>query len=298
MNLLIGLVVGNPINTNNPGQNSQFATNPAPSEKPGCRDCHSSVADKPIVHDPVNSGCDGCHQVNMAVHPESKSGNFFLAANTPGLCFTCHKELKTEIEAFPVQHTVVMEGENCMNCHSPHSSAEAKLLLAGKKEVCLGCHDKELAINGRKFSNIKGLLSKSKVIHSGLRGGCSTCHKAHGSEYPSLLINDYSHEFYAPAKTETFAICFECHNTELLELATTTEGTNFRNGDVNLHFVHMNEKKGRGCNVCHDVHASNNQFVIKEIVAFGKWEFKMNFSVKDSGGSCSPGCHQMEIYAR
>ncbi|MEI6435436.1 MAG: cytochrome c3 family protein [Bacteroidota bacterium] len=268
------------------------------SVEPKCTDCHAAIVEKKILHAPLKESCRSCHLVNIPDHPEKLPKGLFLTKKIPDLCYACHDKLKKEIDTLRVVHLAVSDGKQCMNCHSPHSSDENKLLVATKKEICLNCHDKELSILGRKYTNIKQLLSKSKVIHSAIEGGCSVCHKAHGSEYNYLLISAYPKGIYAPAKKDTFAFCFECHDSDLLELSKTTTATGFRQGKQNLHFVHLTGEKGRSCSVCHNAHASNNKFLIVDKVAYGKWEFRVNFAPTDSGGSCLPGCHGLTKYNR
>ena len=74
----------------------------------------------------------------------------------------------------------------------------------------------------------------------------------------------------------------------------------FRDGDLNLHWVHVNREKGRTCRACHEVHASSNPFHIRDSVPFGrdKWELPINYEINDTGGSCAPGCHSAQIYSR
>jgi len=46
---------------------------------------------------------------------------------------------------------------------------------------------------------------------------------------------------------------------------STLTATGFRDGDVNLHYVHVNrEKKGRSCRACHDIHAGNDNKLMRE----------------------------------
>jgi predicted CXXCH cytochrome family protein len=190
------------------------------------------------------------------------------------------------------------EEKYCMNCHSPHSSDEKKLLLADRKEVCFKCHDQELEVNGKKTKNMRQLVTGSKVVHPALNGGCSSCHKPHASTENYLLISAFPRELYAPGKKDNYAVCWECHDSDLLDLAATTTATNFRNGERNLHNLHLRGVRGRSCVLCHDMHASNNKFLILDKIAFGKWTFQVNFTPSDSGGSCSPGCHGFVGYKR
>lgn len=75
--------------------------------------------------------------------------------------------------------------------------------------------------------------------------------------------------------------------------------TGFRDGDRNLHYLHVNrQKKGRSCRACHDMHASTQPFQLRERVKFGRWLMPLNFKKTETGGSCSTGCHKLRVYDR
>jgi predicted CXXCH cytochrome family protein len=269
-----------------------------PTGEPLCTDCHAGLVGKTVLHAPAKEGCGSCHHVNVADHPEKVAKGLFLADTMPGLCYACHDGVKKDVDTNRVVHKAVSEKKLCLNCHSPHSSDEKKLLTGNKKELCLSCHDKDVDANGRKTKNIRQLLAASKVIHPAINGGCVSCHKPHASAENYLLISPFPVELYVPGKKENYGVCWECHDSDLLELAETATATNFRNGEKNLHNIHLRGARGRSCVLCHDVHASNNKFLILDKIAFGKWSFTLNFAPADSGGSCSPGCHGYAVYKR
>ena len=68
------------------------------------------------------------------------------------------------------------------------------------------------------------------------------------------LRRPFPERFYASFDIASYGLCFECHEEALVTEERTTELTNFRNGDLNLHFRHVNQEKGRTCRACHDVH--------------------------------------------
>ncbi|MCX6268390.1 MAG: cytochrome c3 family protein [Bacteroidetes bacterium] len=268
------------------------------SEDPTCKDCHADLVGKKVVHSPANDDCRSCHLVNIPEHPGKVSTGLFLKENVPALCYSCHAEMKMDIDTSRTIHQALSESKQCNNCHSPHSSDEKKLLNENKKELCLTCHNKEMEINGKKTKNISLLIKTSKVIHPALKGGCTSCHKPHASSENYLLIGAFPVDLYVPGNKENYAVCWECHDSDLLELSATTTATNFRNGDRNLHNVHLRGARGRSCVMCHDMHASNNNYLILDKIPFGKWSFELNFAPVDSGGSCSPGCHGFTEYKR
>jgi predicted CXXCH cytochrome family protein len=267
-------------------------------EDPKCKDCHATLFEKQSIHDPAKNGCDQCHQINTADHSQNNNKGLFLLKKQPELCYTCHVDTKKEIDTTRMVHPAVNIKKQCTNCHSPHSSNEKKMLTANKKELCLGCHDREEVIFGKKITNIKQLLKTSKVIHPAIVGGCTSCHKPHASTENFLLIGAYPAGQYAEGKKDNYAVCWECHDSDLLELASTSTATSFRDGERNLHFVHMNGKKGRSCSICHDSHATKREHLIVDKVPFGEWEMPINYIPSETGGSCFPGCHQQYQYTR
>ena len=75
--------------------------------------------------------------------------------------------------------------------------------------------------------------------------------------------------------------------------------TDFRNGSLNLHYLHVNKpKRGRTCRTCHATHASNQPKHIRTGVPYGKWEIPIRFNKSDTGGGSSPGCHKPRDYDR
>ena len=74
--------------------------------------------------------------------------------------------------------------------------------------------------------------------------------------------------------------------------------TSFRNGEINLHRLHVNQKKGRTCRACHDVHASDQSDHIREEFLFGVAKIPIEYVKTATGGRCIPGCHRERGYDR
>jgi predicted CXXCH cytochrome family protein len=90
-----------------------------------------------------------------------------------------------------------------------------------------------------------------------------------------------------------------CHEKDLAAEEWTTTMTGFRNGEQNLHYVHVHKAvKGRTCRACHDAHATNNPRHIRDSVPFGNWSLPVGYTKTETGGQCLPGCHQMFRYDR
>jgi predicted CXXCH cytochrome family protein len=263
-------------------------------EPADCLDCHSDLVEFGQMHYPAEDACENCHEATGAIHPSADSAGFSLMDKIPALCFYCHEEPGQTEHA----HKVVAEGD-CMGCHNPHGSDEVSLLKMAEPDLCLSCHNRDYKSDSTETENIKRLVQGGSKAHSAIEfGGCSSCHRAHGSQYRSLLVEAYPAEDYLPARAENFQLCFLCHDSELLTAGETDRATRFRNGDQNLHWLHINGNKGRNCRLCHNLHGSAQAYLVEDRVHFGSWEMRMNYVPDEQGGSCLPGCHEKLSYKR
>lgn len=262
-----------------------------------CTDCHAAIIAKPVVH-AAAEGCDNCHQATGQEHPKAGITGFKLADKIPGLCYSCHSDQKDKFDKLSRKHGPLQDAKSCLNCHSPHASDGKKLTPVDDDKLCFTCHNKQIKTGNRKIENMKKLIEGSKFVHSAIGSGCASCHLVHGSVTHDLLNGAFPVAEYIPANKDTFALCFSCHDAELLTAQATTSATGFRNGEKNLHFVHINGSKGRNCKFCHNLHASDNKFNINESVKFGNMTMKVNFKDNEKGGSCFPGCHGEKQYTR
>lgn len=264
-----------------------------------CADCHAEVRQSGAglhVHAAMEQGCTSCH------NPHASLNQFMLHKPTDELCASCHDSLVESLSSSAVVHGAVHEANGCTQCHSPHSSMLPNLQKHAEPETCLACHDRPVkAASGRLLTNMALLLHESPDHHGPIReGSCSSCHEPHAAEHANLLVETYPPEFYAPFNVDRYALCFSCH---MPEMATSKAGlglTRFRDGDLNLHWLHVNQEKGRTCRACHEVHASKRPFHIRESVPFGSsgWMLEINFEALPDGGTCAPGCHVERTYAR
>jgi predicted CXXCH cytochrome family protein len=185
-------------------------------------------------------------------------------------------------------HGAVTEEGGCTVCHSPHSSRLPSLQRQTQPAECLGCHDKELKTDdGRVLTNMQALLQQNPDHHGPIREGvCTACHDPHSADRFRLLVEDYPPQFYAPFSIDTFKLCFRCHIPELVLKPSGRGLTRFRDGDKNLHWLHVNNEKGRTCRACHEVHASRRPAHIREAVPFGDagWMLEINFQQTARGG--------------
>jgi len=242
--------------------------------------------------------CDVCE-------PECPNGAIYQGDEIyeidPDLCTECHDDISDKIDEATVKHSVVTQ-KPCTTCHDPHVSDEERLLRTNSKTLCLSCHAKPIKVGKRVILGLGELLTKRKNHHGPIsRNDCTTCHRgAHGGDEHHLLAGKYPSRFYVPFDAKLYSLCFECHDAELVEEEEDEDVTSFRNGDRNLHYLHVNKTKGRSCRACHEVHASSGPALVRASVPFGKrgWRFPMKFKQTETGGSCQPGCHKAYAYDR
>lgn len=251
-----------------------------------CVGCHVEQADalgERHPHAPVQEDCTNCHQ------PHVSSEQSMLNDAPPILCFGCHTDL-VEYANVETPHPPVQAGR-CYECHAVHGSDYPKMFTKPAEGLCLSCH-----------VDMQELVDESSHHHGPLNDGdCNACHDPHGSNNHRILREYFPQEFYTPYETSKYAMCFECHNQEIAVDEKTSTLTSFRDGERNLHFLHVNkEVKGRSCRACHQVHASNQEKHIRESVPYGDmdWELPVEFTKTENGGSCVVGCHSPKGYQR
>jgi predicted CXXCH cytochrome family protein len=249
-----------------------------------CVGCHVDVQEllkKADVHPALEGGCTSCHNPHGSAHPK------LLAEEGAGVCFACHDAIGEKVEKATVVHAAVKSEKGCASCHSPHASDNAKLLLVPEKATCLGCHKTVVT-------------TAMTTLHGPIKDGkCTPCHDPHGGPNARLLVAAFSPAPYVPYTDTEYALCFSCHKRELVQYPDTSFATGFRDGERNLHYLHVNNKqKGRSCKLCHNLHGSSQPKLIADSVPFGKWSLPLKFVKTETGGSCSPGCHKMQSYDR
>jgi predicted CXXCH cytochrome family protein len=249
-----------------------------------CTGCHVDLEEllkKPNVHPALQGGCTSCHNPHGSKYPK------LLPEEGAGVCFSCHDDIAEKVQKAPVVHAAVKSEKNCASCHTPHAGDHAKLLLAPEKDTCLGCH--------------KTIVTASMTtLHGPIQDGkCTPCHDPHGGPNAKLLVGAFPTEPYVPYTDTAYALCFSCHKRDLLQYPDTSFATGFRDGERNLHFLHVNNKqKGRSCRMCHNLHGGNHPKLVADSVPFGKWSLPLKFVKTETGGSCAPGCHQPQSYDR
>jgi predicted CXXCH cytochrome family protein len=233
------------------------------------------------IHAPLTGkGCTDCH--------DAHAGNDKLRLKAPKekICLTCHEEKKNETGQYTVQHKPAFEGK-CVSCHSPHFSRFQFLLRDKVDTLCFECHSENRIWMDRRFKH-------GPVV----QGNCSSCHNPHGSYNAFILKLSFPHKFYSEYEKGKYDLCFLCHKEAMVTTEKTETVTYFRNGDINLHKLHVNQQKGRTCRACHDVHASDQEKHLREEFRFGQADIPLNYYKTGTGGRCISGCHKEWGYDR
>jgi len=264
-----------------------------------CFSCHTDTKAKleqaVHVHEPVKTNCDLCHSAHATDNPKQ------LLKPVAETCLGCHEKVRGE-EALPVKHDAMTSELSCLNCHLAHASDQKSLLPARMDVMCLKCHDKPVqAKDGHTVKSMK-FIQQVKYLHGPIKSGdCGACHSPHGSANGSLLTRSFPDKFYTSFDIRRYDLCFTCHPQDLVLTKKTDSLTNFRDGDENLHFIHVNrDQKGRSCKTCHDMHGSDSPNHMASEVQFegSNYFMPMNYDKKETGGSCAPGCHDERSYDR
>lgn len=200
----------------------------------------------------------------------------------------CHADMTK----FKSVHSPI-EQEDCAACHEEgEDKANHKFRITDTPPaLCFECHDEE------DFEDPQDAGSRHGPV---TQGQCLDCHDPHASAHGHVLVESYADDYYVPVEhSDRYQLCFECHDSELMEEPQTDEDTQFRNGETNLHYLHVNrEIKGRSCRMCHLPHASAQRRLIRSVVEFGEWKLKIVFVPTETGGACGPGCHPAKQYDR
>ncbi|MBW6512974.1 MAG: cytochrome c3 family protein [Desulfuromonadaceae bacterium] len=259
-----------------------------------CLDCHDDLLEQQYKHAAIDDrdSCTLCHPLaDPSQHTPTRPGK-----NVAELCWQCH-------DAFAgssATHGPVATGE-CTACHDPHSAAQAKLLRQAQPTLCWSCHDKTVEDAQKiQLPATKPLFEdKEAILHPPFAdGGCNDCHLPHASDQPRLLNAAYPAGFYQSYSTAAYELCLNCHDSAAFNAARTLTATAFRNGNLNLHYRHVNKDKGRSCRACHSAHGGYQARLVTQSFRFGDRLLGVGFAATASGGSCTTNCHIKANYDR
>jgi predicted CXXCH cytochrome family protein len=204
-------------------------------------------------------------------------------------------------------HKIGVDGKLCIICHE--IAEEGKHIFAKIPDdtglICAKCHSKETEAPAYIKDSPPKVISQNQYLvqHEPFKEGkCTKCHDAHESNYFNHLKAEYTEDSYAYYEAGAYSLCLngQCHEglEETFRASRTLSLTKFRNGNLNLHFRHVNKIKGRSCKVCHQPHASEAPRLIRSSFKFGKRELTINYEMTETGGGCKTTCHRSTQYDR
>ena len=249
-----------------------------------CFDCHTEMKErlsKVRLHPPVAERCSLCHG------PHGGNHRMFFKEEGNALCLSCHKAIEQHAKTAPFKHKALTKA--CTSCHDPHGTPEPRLLRQPMVALCTSCHEK-----------VGSEVGAAHFLHGALdRGSCTGCHDPHGGSFQALLRGPFPvKKPYQAFEGDPYGLCFLCHERMLLESGKPPR-TGFRNGDKNLHHVHVARgEKGRSCMLCHSPHGADQPHILREEMPFGSAKLPMEFTASPDGGSCKSACHEVRKYAR
>lgn len=257
-----------------------------------CTRCHKMVSDQKYQHVPAKRGmCLSCHDPH-----QSANKNLLKKKPAGKLCVGCHKKIGQEGSN---GHKPVID-ENCTACHDPHASNNKSLVKLAMPELCLSCHNRPYSDeNGMIPATSNDFNQDDMTKHVPFKTGrCSMCHVPHSSDNYRLLKKAYPETFYTSFEKDKY-FCFSCHSVKAFEEPRTTTATDFRNGNLNLHYRHVNREKGRTCRACHEHHAAKQPKLIRNSTPFGERFIEIRgFTLTETGGTCASDCHLEVSYDR
>lgn len=278
---------------------SQHAALLVSAQRELCLSCHESVKAQLAgahIHTPVIEGCLACHGAHGGEPPG------LLVRRSNELCLGCHEAVAKDLAERPADlHGALKAEDSCVSCHLAHAGSDPALVPAPLAARCLGCHDRVIELpGGRRIRSVASEIAGAKHLHGPAgEGDCGSCHRSHSSPHRALLAKAHPAPPYSSFSESAYELCFSCHDKALVEEEPTTL-TGFRDGERNLHRLHVHRDKGRTCDLCHAAHSSRQPQLIRDSVPFGPggWSLPLRFESNADGGACGPGCHQAVSYRR
>ncbi|HTG85950.1 MAG TPA: DmsE family decaheme c-type cytochrome, partial [Pyrinomonadaceae bacterium] len=143
------------------------------SEPQLCISCHSETKaqfNRPFHHKVLEGliKCSDCHNPHGGFEQKQTR----LATGVDAGCLKCHTDKQGP---FVFEHAP-LKVEGCVACHTPHGSANAKLLTrSAVRQLCLECHSNAHEIGAPDTPNFH---NQATLRYQ----NCTTCHvKIHGS---------------------------------------------------------------------------------------------------------------------
>ena len=223
-----------------------------------CATCHSDITDSfnKNAHyrsialsntTPDKTGCEGCH--GPAFDHINAGGGVATIRSFPRLdatqvldaCLNCHAKDYPRANIRRSSHT--QANVVCTNCHSIHTPATPKFLLAKTQtELCYQCHT---AVRAQFAMPFKHRVNEGVV-------SCTDCHNPHGAfSQGSVMAAAGTRARLLEATAGGEQTCLRCHTDKRGPFA-------FEHAAVRV----------EGCQTCHVAHGATNARLLKRPVVF------------------------------
>jgi DmsE family decaheme c-type cytochrome len=192
---------------------------PAEQRNAPCLGCHqgsSRTGWHAGAHDRGGLACTDCHKLHV------ERDAVLAKSSEPEVCYRCHKQQRGDFHKSS-SHPVRFGRMACSDCHSPHGSSSAAMLVKPTvNQTCFTCH-----------ADKRGPLLWE---HAPVAEDCTLCHSSHGSVRTALLN-----------KTPPL-LCQQCHSVAGHPSVARTAG-----GGASIFLL------AGSCTNCHSqVHGSNH----------------------------------------
>lgn len=240
--------------------------------------------------------------VTISNNVDARDNNFPIDSAVSCITSSCHADMGKK----KYSHEVGVNKKYCNKCHEIEKEGEHsfKILPLETRLLCVQCHSEEIAAPPElEKSPPKVIVKDGGYFHAPFaEGKCTECHNAHESPFQKHLKAEYPGEFYVSYSAGAYSLCLNVNCHKGLEKALTEPRTliytKFRNGNLNLHFRHVNKEKGRTCRACHHHHNSKYPKLIRETFPFRKKILTIEYKKTETGGGCATTCHIPVKYDR
>ncbi len=213
-----------------------------------CFTCHDgSASQKDLIREQINARtnhniypdipgslkCTGCHEPRLDYEEQKPDGsrryakllmnNYEHTTNFRGnaVCYSCHGRdttLKTGVVSSlfeaGIHKTVLPQppsgtGIQCLNCHRPHVSANDRLLLHDRENLCFRCHNAEQFTASADSQASHDVRAEAQLATQAAIT-CSNCHNPHATTREAKLTDPDAPNKIWQGTVNSF--CVKCHD--------------------------------------------------------------------------------------
>ena len=172
-----------------------------------CFRCHAEkkkALEAKGAHPAAQQDCVVCHT------PHASDDRGLGKPNERAICLGCHDDMRKTLADGISIHPVKANKGRCSSCHEPHVTKEPHLLARPREELCRKCHQSH-----EQFAHPmgKGIVDPN----DGRTLSCVSCHAAHASQQPYILLDEPSR-----------ALCLRCHTDDPNQMIRRAPGPRVR----------------------------------------------------------------------